>query len=329
MIPKEAHAENEGTPITLENGNVLRPISAGEARQRLQKSFAGIENAAGSHAVLDTEWSHFLDVNFKGLVDVRQLLDTIYQRDGDISVLDEGCGSSLTLFQAVEDIEKHKKDGGKIQACGLTASPDYLFKGVPPVFRDEILRSSKATGIELRREELLLNGVQNSEQDGYYRESPAGHMMRFLKADAHFLSEALPDNRFDLIYSSSAYPHFSAPWLAFEQACNALREGGVAMIDSLPTTDIVDINGKPLSPEQYQDVLQRQNPAYRVHFKSSSNPFYSPMVVERTGNEDFDTGLYLASVTDSKVGIPQRHFANVYTEGKLPGYTPLSEIKSK
>jgi SAM-dependent methyltransferase len=235
----------------------------------------------------------------------------------------------LTLFQAVEDIEKHKKDGGKIQAYGLTASPDYLFKGVPPFVRDEILRSSKATGIELRREELLLNGVQNSEQDGYYRESPAGNMMRFLKADAHFLSEALPDQRFDLIYSSSAYPHFSAPWLAFEQACNALREGGVAMIDSLPTTDIVDVSGKPLSPEQYQEVLQRRNPAYRVHFKSSSHPFSSPIVVERTGEEGFYTGLYLASVTDSKLGISKRNFANIYTEGKLQGYTPLSVITAK
>jgi SAM-dependent methyltransferase len=293
--------------IPLKDGRTLVPISTEELNQRLHSSFAEIENAPGSHAVIDTPWQ-----KFAGEMNVTPLLERLYQRDGNIDVLDVGCGSSLTLFQAVEDIEQHKP-GGKVNGFGVTASPDYLNRGVEPAFREHILGSTTVTGEELKRQKLLLAGVQHDEQKGDYRETPIGNTIQIKKADAHFLQKAFPGQKFDLIYSSAAYAHFAAPWVAFEQSCNALNEGGVLMIDAIPTTDVFNHEGEVVSPEEYAEILQRNNPGYKVHFKSSpSNPFYSPIIVEKLTNDDIKTGSMEAQVKN-RDGLSNQRIVQIIT----------------
>lgn len=278
-------------PVSLKDGRTLVPITTEALNRRLHDRFTGIENVPGSHAVIDTQWQSFV-----GELNATPLLERLFQKEGDLDILDEGCGSSLTLFQAVEDIEQQRKTQGKINGFGITASPDYLNKGVEPAFKEHILSSTSATGRELERQKLLLDGVQHDEQRGYYRETPGGNTIQLKKADAHFLQEAFPEQKFDLIYSSATYAHFTAPWIAFEQSCNALKSGGVLMIDAIPTTDIFDGEGNTVTPEEYAETLQRNNPGYRVNFMSSSNPFYSPITVEKTTADDIKTGLLATQV---------------------------------
>ena len=290
--------------IPLKDGRTLVPIPTEELNRRLHNTFTGIENAPGSHAVIDTPWQGFVEE-----MTVTPLLERLCQKDGDIDVLDVGCGSSLTLFEAIEDIEQHKP-GGKVNGFGITASPDYLNRGVEPSFREHILGSTTATGEELKRQKLLLAGVQHDEQKGDYRETPAGNIIQIKKADAHFLQEAFPGQKFDLIYSSATYPHFAAPWVAFEQSCNALKDGGVLMIDAIPTTEIFDVRGNTVSPEEYAETLQRNNPGYKVNFELSSNPFYSPIIVEKTTADNIKTGFVTAQVK-SKDGISNSRIVQI------------------
>ncbi len=285
----------------------VRPISLEELSSKLEFIYRSQEGNKGTHAVIDTQWSRFLE-EFSGLVDVNSLLRGIYSRVSDLDVLDEGCGSSLTLFEAIESIE-NEANGYRVNGYGLTASLQFLRRGPQDVgeaifteMKEAILRNYSEGTPENRRTELLLEGVQENEELGLHRFSPQGNLIRFKKGDLHYLQIIFPEQKFDLIYSSATYPHLLCPWLAFERSVDALREGGILLIDSMPTTEILDIEGNVISPEEYRKLIEDSNPGYNIYFKSSSNPFYAPIVVEKETDRNWNSVLHFGKLEEQTMG---------------------------
>lgn len=120
----------------------------------LDQSFIEIGRYGGAHMVLDTSWEYFLAQNFDGF-SIQKLMEGLYQKSGDISVLDEGCGSSITIFEAIEDIERKRETLGAVNGYGITASTGCLVQPVPDFLKSHVLESTDATGLERRRLELL------------------------------------------------------------------------------------------------------------------------------------------------------------------------------
>lgn len=286
---------------------VLTPLSLEELCRRLNVAFAAQDGNKGTHAVLDTWWFPFLE-EFSDLSGLNTLLRGSF-RVSDLDVLDIGCGSSLTLFQAIEAFE-NQVEGIKINGYGLTASPQFLNRGClemrDPEMKKELLNKFALNSpAEYRRVELLFQGVQESEENGLYRFTPKGNLIRLRKGDAHYLQKVFGDQKFDVIYSSATYPLLFCPWLAFEQAANSLKKGGILLIDGIETRSIVDKTGKMLTPEEYAKMLQNANQGYKIYFKSSSyNPFYAPIIVEKRTEEDINTLLSFGTM-DRKPFITQ------------------------
>lgn len=301
----------------------LSPLTNEELQSFLKASFDKKETDVGQHSVLDTQWQHFLD-EFGQTAEIDKFLKEIYQRDS-VDILDEGCGSSLTVFQAVEDAEKHFKKGVTVKGYGITASSSFLNRGVEsPAIKEEFLRRITDEE-ELKRTKLLLDGIQYNEEYGYHRFTLGGNLIRIKKEDLHFLSRAFPGQKFDLIYSSSTYPHLSLPWLAFTQSCNVLKKGGLLLIDSVPTQGIIDENGNEIPVEDYQKHLQEVNPTYRFDLTPiPNNPFYFRVVIKKLGEEDLQPGLYIGVVTDD-LGIKRP--TTVFSKRVLQGYTSVATLK--
>ena len=299
----------------------VRPISLEDLSAKLDSVYRSQDGNKGSHAVIDTQWSRFLD-EFSDVVDINQLLTGIHSGGSDLDVLDEGCGSSLTLFEAIESIE-NEANGYNVNGYGLTASPQFLRRGSPQM-RETILRNYCEGTPEYKRTELLLDGVQENGELSLHRFSPQGNLMKFLKGDLHYLQRTFPEQKFDLIYSSATYPHLLCPWLAFEKSVDALEQGGILLIDSMPTTEIVDAKGKIISPEEYRKLLTENNPGYKVHFASSSNPFYAPIVVEKGTDRNLKSALHFGSLDEQTM---KERIVGVVSKNKPQGYVPFSEMR--
>lgn len=241
----------------------------------LADSFESIGHCEGAHQVLNIQWKDFLTRNFRDF-DVQPILGVLMQKPGTLAILDEGCGSSNTLFEVVEALEVGRS-ADPIVAYGITASTDYLAEAVPEFLREHVLATSEASDAEKVRLELLMGGVAVDLTHGHHRYSPAGNLIQIKKADVHGLAAAFPDQKFDLIYSSNAYPHFADPKLAFEQSCNALASGGLLLVDSLPVQDA--------SPD-YIEQLQAENPGYKITTLESDNPFYRSAIVRKSTSAD-------------------------------------------
>ena len=199
----------------------VSPITLEELSRKLEATYRSQDGNKGSHAVLDTNWKRFLD-KFSSLIDIHLLLRGIQSQRSDLDVLDKGCGSSLTLFEAIESIES-EANGHRVNGYGLTTSPQFLSRGSPDM-RETILRNYAKGTLEYRRIELLLDGVQEDGELGLHRYSPKGNLMRFQKGDLAYLQKTFPKQKFDIIYSSATYPHLLCPWLAFERSINALKQ---------------------------------------------------------------------------------------------------------
>lgn len=301
----------------------ISPISAEDLETTLKDSFDRKETSIGQHSILDTEWKSFLG-EFQQTAGVDMLLKEIYQRD-NIDILDEGCGSSLTVFQAVEDVETHSRKGIAVKGYGVTASSSFLNRGVESPATKEKFLEKISDGEELKRTKLLLDGVQYNEGHGYHRFSPDGNLIRITKEDLHLLSRAFPGQKFDLIYSSAAYPHLSIPWLVFKQSCDALKKGGMLLVDAIQSDEIYDPNGNKVSVNDYQRYLQEVNKNYKFHFiPIENNPFYMKVVVEKLGDDNLHSGLYLAE-RSSQSEISKA--ITVFSEQTLTDYLSVEELK--
>ena len=298
----------------------VRPITLEELSAKLESTYTSQDGNKGSHAVIDTNWSRFLK-EFSGLVDINQVLKGISTRGSDLDVLDEGCGSSLTLFESIESIE-NEANGYRVNGYGLTASPQFLRRGSPEM-REAVLRNYTEGTPEYKRVELLLNGVQENGNLGLHRFSPQRNLLRFLKGDLHYLKRTFPEQKFDLIYSSATYPNLLCPWLAFEKSVDALKKGGILLIDSMPTTEIVDIEGKVMSPEEYGKLLTERNHDYQVHFASSSNQFYAPIIVEKGTDRDLKSILHFGKLDEQTM---EERIVGVISEDKPKRYVSFSEL---
>lgn len=301
----------------------ISPIPAEDLKTILKDSFGRKEVAVGQHSILDTEWQSFLG-QFQQIEAADMLLKEIYQRD-NVDILDEGCGSSLTVFQAVEDVEIRSKKRIAVKGYGVTASLSFLNRGVEfPALKEKILEKISDEK-QLKRTKLLLDGVQYNEEYGYHRFSPDGSLIRIAKEDLHLLSRAFPGQKFDLIYSSAAYPHLFLPWLVFAQSCDALKKGGMLLVDAIPSGEIYDPNGNKVSLTNYQRYLQEENKNYKFHFiPIEDSPFYMEVVVEKLGDDDLHSGLYIAG-GNNKLGI--RKPIIVFSEQVLRDYLPVGELK--
>ena len=273
--------------------DLLRPTSKEEVRPFLASAFSSQKGNKGSHSVLDTDWKKVLE-EFNGLYDTSGFLKNLQSKQEDIDILDEGCGSSLTLFQAIEQMEMDRTY--LTNGYGVTASPEFLMQSAIPIMKEEILRNFKGSEKEKRTLELVLNGVQHNDTQGFHRYSPNGNIIRIVKGDLHYLSEVLSGRKFNLVYSSATYPHLECPGLAIEESANLLKQNGLLVVDSLPIFTLVDSEGQSLSVEESKRRLDKRNPNYRIYMKSGSNPFYVPVAIERRTEEPFNVGgLYLAT----------------------------------
>ena len=172
----------------------VSPITLEELSRKFEATYRSQDGNKGSHAVLDTNWRRFFD-EFSGLVDIHPLLRGIQSQRSNLDILDEGCGSSLTLFEAIESIES-EANGHRVNGYGLTTSPQFLSRGSPDM-RETILRNYAKGTLEYRRIELLLDGVQEDGELGLYRYSPKGNLMRFQKGDLHYLQKTFPEQKFE------------------------------------------------------------------------------------------------------------------------------------
>ena len=53
--------------------------------------------------------------------------------------------------------------------------------------------------------------------------------------DAHKLSSAFGENRFDIVISCSTYEHFQYPWIVTIEICRVLKPGGVVFVQTHQT----------------------------------------------------------------------------------------------
>ena len=265
---------------------LVKPITNEEARPYLALVFNSQKGNKGSHSILDSPWSKIL-TEFSELINVSELLKRFKER-AEIDILDEGCGSSLTLFQAVEELEKDRT--GLTNGYGITASPEFLMQGASSPIREEMLNRFNGNPQERKKLELLLQGVQCNSTKGFHRYSPRGNLIRIVKGDLHYFPQVLNGKSFDMIYSSATYPHLECPGLVFEKSVNSLKRDGLLLIDSLPICTIVDGAGNSLTAEECKKRLENRNPNYKVDMKSDSNPFYVPVIVERTSDKPFNAG---------------------------------------
>lgn len=296
----------------------LSPLSTGDLRIFLKSSFERKETDVGQHSVLDTQWESVLN-EFKATSNRDKLLGRIYQRS-KIDILDEGCGSSITIFEAVESAEESKK---VVSGFGITASLGFLNMGVDPALREEFLGMVKPEGVQ--RSRLLLEGVKYREGHGHYRFTQNGGVIKITKKDLHLLSEAFPGQKFDLIYSSATYSHLTLPWLVFAESCNALKKGGLLLIDAIPTESVVDYNGNKISVKEFTEYFQKTNPKYKLQFTPfSENSFYLQVIVEKLGEENLQSNLYLGAITN-QFGIKKP--VTVFSKHTLKEYSPITALK--
>jgi hypothetical protein len=273
--------------------NLLEPVSNEEASVMLASAFEAQQGNNGSHSILNTYWTRFL-VEFGKLVDIKALTKRIGTRDGTLEVLDEGCGSSLTLLQAIGELKSNRE--GRVNGYGITASLEFLNCGTPQNIRELMLREFKGSQPERKRLEANLEGVRFNEANGYHRYSPNGNLIRIVKGDLHDIGKLFPQTQFDLIYSSSTYPHLECGGLALESTVNALKQGGVFLLDSLPLCSIIDRDGNSLSAEESKNKLEATNKGYKIHMRSDWNPFYVPAIIERETDEHFVIGKFYSGL---------------------------------
>ena len=100
------------------------------SREDLALSFEINGLTQGMHEVLYTGWDDFKD-QLCGF-DLQPKFEALKLKIGAISILDQGCGSTRTIFEATEHLETGRdKTLGPVNAFGITASAKYFAEEVP------------------------------------------------------------------------------------------------------------------------------------------------------------------------------------------------------
>lgn len=258
------------------------PVSRGEIVENIQNQFAYVRGKTGYHwndSYWDHVWEELLErPRPKSVRDsVRSAIENAIHRDGDILIMDQGCGHGNALFGITKSLAEQKNDNGRIIGYGVSGMADDAH------FGRELAKygNEKDHFTELQTE---------FPGDRFFHEMGSHNpILIALERDIHSVT-TMVRMKFDLIFSDHAYMHLRYPARALSQAINGLKIGGVAVIGR-PNLDLAlysqfrDLNKIATMWQWFMPKLRHMNPGYT--FLHSEDPF----TIRRDSDAPFRTDL--------------------------------------